>query len=259
MEEIKTNGKIYIIGDLHLSLNYKTNKSMEVFKGKWENYVEKIKTNWENLITNEDVVIVAGDISWAMTLDEAFYDLDFLNKLPGTKILLKGNHDYWWESKKKMEEYFEKNNFDTFKILYNNSYNIGDINIYGTKGWSFQEEGDFKNLRREGLRLKLSRDSIKNKDLINVCVTHYPPFLSKKDIDKIKLNEDIDIDLELENIDYVKIMQKINTKVCFYGHLHGVGHNFRVEGNKEGIYFKLISGDFIDFKPLCLNDILIEI
>lgn len=269
MEEIKIKGKIYIIGDLHLSLNENTNKSMEVFGDKWIGYIEKIKENWKKKITKDDVVIVSGDISWGMTLEESLEDLKFLNDLPGLKLLLKGNHDYWWESKRKMENFFEKHNLNTFKILYNNSYNINGINIYGTKGWSYSEEGDFKNLRREGIRLKISGDSFKNENRskeeqsskdknINICIMHYPPFLKEKDLENIKKLEEFTKE-EMKNIDYINIMKEYNTKICFYAHLHGKAHRRAFEGNLDGINYYLVSGDYLDFDPVCINDKIEEI
>lgn len=260
MEEIKSKGKIYIIGDTHLSLNEKTNKNMDVFGGRWENYVIKLEKNWKAKITEEDVVILAGDISWGMTLEESLDDLKFLESLPGTKILLKGNHDYWWESKNKMDSFFDKNALKTFKILYNNSYNINGVNIFGSKGWSFEEEGDFKNLRREGMRLKLSGSSIeqetnKEQEQTNICITHYPPFLKNRDLEKIKKIENFKEE-DLENIKYIDIMKKYNTKYCFYGHLHGESQKNAIEGIYEGIKFKLISGDYLDFDPFCITDYL---
>lgn len=253
MEEIKTKGDIYVIGDLHLSLNEKTDKSMEVFGESWKNYISKIKENFNKKIKEEDVVIIAGDISWGMTLKESLEDLKFLNDLPGIKILLKGNHDYWWESKKKMNDFFEENNLNKLKILYNNSYNINGINIFGTKGWSYNEEGDFKNLRREGLRLKNSAESI-DKEGCNICIMHYPPFLNKKDLNLIK--ESIDLNYEdLENINYIDIMKKYNTKRCYFGHLHGNSQKGVFEGEKDGIVFKLISADYINFDPVKIEKI----
>lgn len=251
MEEIISDGKIYIIGDLHLSLNEKTNKSMEVFGEDWKDYINIIKENWLKKIKKEDVVIIAGDISWGMTLKESLEDLKFLDNLPGTKIFLKGNHDFWWESKKKMKDFFKKNNLTSFKILYNNSYHINGINICGSKGWSYNEEEDFKNLRREGLRLKLSFESIK-KNGKNICIMHYPPFLNKNDLEKIKYNKEFKEE-DLDNIDYIKIMKKYNTEKCFYAHLHGKAHKNAFEGIKEGIEFKLISGDYLKFDPVCIN------
>lgn len=265
---------IYIIGDLHLPFG--VNKPMDIFGGNWTGYTEKLEKNWKKNITDEDTVILAGDFCWAMTLEEALPDFKFIDKLPGKKIMLKGNHDYWWESITKMNKFFEENNLSNISFLYNNSYNIDGINIYGTKGWDTTCADEYMNIRREAIRLKLSADSIKklennldnkindesysndgNNKIINICVMHYPPFVeekSKKDLIAKGMTKE-----EIEEINFIQIMKDIDTKICFYGHLHGEAHKGAIQGNIEGIKFSLISADYLDFNPLCVNKLIKEL
>ena len=126
---------VYVLSDLHLSTNQSTDKSMEVFGNRWQNYMNRIQTNWNRLVDPCDTVIVNGDISWAMTLEEAKSDFDFLNSLNGTKIISKGNHDFWWSTLSKINVFFEENGFDTIKILHNNAHVVGDFVICGSRGW----------------------------------------------------------------------------------------------------------------------------
>ena len=165
---------LYTIGDLHLSLS--TAKPMDIFDG-WHNYVEKIKENWGNLIRAEDTVVLAGDISWAMSIEQAEIDFKFVNDLPGEKIILKGNHDYWWTTKKKMENFFDSRGLTTLKILHNNHYQYKEYGICGTRGWINEttEPADAKVLAREAARLDMSIKSAVNVGLIPIVFLHYPP------------------------------------------------------------------------------------
>lgn len=230
---------LYIMGDIHLSLNDES-KSMNIFNG-WNNYVQKIYTNWISSISKEDTVILAGDISWSKNLQDAYKDFEFLNSLPGTKIILRGNHDYWFTSKTKVENFLQKNGFSTIKILYNNHYEIENINIVGTRGWMFldKNENDFdykKMINRECIRLNLSISNVdKNKETI--AIFHYPPIYNR-----IIINEFIDI-LKYHNI-----------KKCFYGHIHDKYCKFSFNGEHEGIFFNLISCDFLNFIPFLIKN-----
>ncbi len=228
---------IYAIGDLHLSFN--DPKPMDIFGDNWENHAKKIKENWIEVVKQEDTVIILGDFSWAMYLKDAKKDFDFLNSLPGKKILLKGNHDYWWTTVTSMRNYLKENNFNNIDFLYNNSYKIEDKIIVGTRGWTITDvEEDKKMVKRECIRLELSiQDAIKKygeKNEIISCI-HYPP------ITKQSLQNE-------EQLYFIKIMKKYNIKKCLYGHLHGKSHEDAIEGNFYGIDFKLISSDYLDFK-----------
>lgn len=224
---------IYAIADLHLSFG--SNKPMDIFGENWGNHWEKIKTDWFKKVNEEDLVLLPGDFSWAMYLKDTYEDFKYLNELPGKKILLKGNHDYWWTTLKSMREYIKINNFLNIDFLYNNSYLYEDYIIAGTRGWQWNDsEEDYKLLRRELLRLELSiQDGVKkfgaDKKII-VC-THYPPFNTTKK----------------EELSYINIMKKYNVEKCIYGHLHGNSHKDAIQGNIEGIDFKLISSDYTNF------------
>ena len=225
---------IYVIGDLHLS--FSTDKPMDIFGGNWENHAEKIRENWTSKVNSEDTVILPGDFSWAMYLEESFEDFSYLNSLPGRKILLKGNHDYWWNTIAKMNKFLKENNFENIYFLQNNSYLADDKIIVGARGWvnSLSDE-NYKIQKRECQRLELSiKDGIskygENKEII--AFMHYPPFY-KEEVP--------------EEIDYVKLMKKYNIKRCYYAHLHSEAHKEAIEGLYRNINFKLISSDYLNF------------
>lgn len=224
---------IYVIGDLHLS--FSTNKPMDIFGRNWQNYEEKIKKDWLLKVKPEDTVILPGDFSWAMYLDETEKDFEFINNLPGKKILLKGNHDYWWTTLTSMRKYIKEENFENIDFLYNNSYEIENKIIAGTKGWNISEEQeDIRLTKREVARLELSIKSGIEKygnDKEIIVFMHYPP-LTKNNIDT----------------DYTRLMKKYGIKRCYYGHLHANSIKDAVEGNVDGIEYKLVSSDGLDFK-----------
>lgn len=225
---------LFTIGDIHLSIGDES-KSMDLFLG-WDNYVKRLKNNWNKLVTNDDTVLIAGDISWSMKLFDCFDDFKYINELNGTKILLKGNHDLWWSSKKKIEEFLKGNNFNTIKILYNNSYNYKNYNICGTRGWMFHEfssdkESVEKIINREVGRLKLSLKS-GDKNNENIVFLHYPPIYNDYVITEI-----------------IDVLKEYNVKQCFYGHIHAKGCDFSFNGEYDGIKFKLISADYLKFIP----------
>lgn len=225
---------IYAISDLHLSFG--SNKPMDIFGENWGKHWEKIKTDWLQKVNDKDLVILPGDFSWAMYLKDTYEDFKYLNGLPGKKILLKGNHDYWWTTLKSMRKYIKENNFWDIDFLYNNSYLYENYIIAGTRGWQWNDtEEDYKLLRRELLRLELSiQDGIKSFGIdkkIIIC-THYPPFNTTKN----------------EGLDYIRLMKKYNVEKCIYGHLHGNSHKDAIQGNIDGIEFKLVSCDYTNFK-----------
>ena len=227
---------LYAIADLHLSLG--TDKPMDIFRG-WQDYLERLENNWRALVTDSDTVVISGDISWGMKLEDCYEDFSFLNSLPGTKILLKGNHDYWWSTKKKIEDYLQINNFDTIKILFNNSFKVDGVTIWGSRGWYYDSEtdADIKVINREVGRLKLSLDSASDSKNTPILFLHYPPVYA---------------DLECEEI--METLIAYGIKECYYGHLHGLHtHKNAVIGEYKGINMHLISCDYTNFTPILVR------
>lgn len=221
---------IYAISDLHLS--YNTDKPMDIFG--WKNYENKIKENWNSKVKESDLVILGGDFSWSMDLKDTYKDFEFIHKLPGKKILIKGNHDYWWGTLTKMKKYINEIGFNDINFLYNNSYEFEGKLICGTRGWNFSDlqEEDEKIYNREIQRLRLSlEDAVKkygNEKEIIVCL-HYPP---------LKTNE---------ISDFVRVMEKYNVTKCIYGHLHGPAHKFVIEKSIDNIQYIMTSCDYTNF------------
>lgn len=229
---------IYVIGDLHLPFGI--DKPMDIFGEKWQGYTEKLKKDWKEKVKPEDTVILAGDFSWATYLKDTYKDFEYICNLPGKKIILKGNHDYWWTTVKSMKEYLKENDLKEIDFLYNNSFCIENKIIVGTRGWALLDtENSSKMIKRESLRLEFSiKDAIKKygEDKEIICIMHYPP------LTKTKMKDENTYDSE-----FLDIMKKYNVKRCYYAHLHGASHTDAVEGIVEKIEFYLISGDYIEF------------
>ena len=227
---------IYTIGDLHLSFN--ENKPMSIFGENWEGYEEKVKENWTKLVKEEDMVVLPGDFSWSMYLKDTYKDFEYLNNLPGKKLLLKGNHDYWWSTVNSMRNYIKENHLKNIDFIYNNAYEFENIIIVGTRGWAFGEDAESKRMiQREMARLELSiKNGIENygenKEII--AFLHYPPIINQN-IQNNEMNE------------FIRILKKYDIKKCYYGHLHGTAIKEAVEGEHFGIAFKLVSADAIQF------------
>ena len=221
---------IYAIADLHL--DYTEKKSMEIFGKAWDNYQDKIFNNWNKIVKKEDTVLISGDISWAMDIDNAFIDLKKLDQLNGRKIMLKGNHDYWWQSLKKLNDL----ELETIDFLQNNSFFIEGYDICGTRGWIIRDKSEFtdhdeKIFKRELQRLKNSLEYNKENKK-KIVMLHYPPINSDK-----TLNE------------FFGICKDFQVKCLIYGHLHGQGHKQIIEGIVDDIEIKCVAGDYIDFLP----------
>jgi predicted phosphohydrolase len=223
---------LFAIGDTHLSFG--SDKPMDIFCG-WQDYEKRLAENWRATVGRDDTVVIAGDITWAMRLEDTLRDFAFLDDLPGKKLLLKGNHDYWWSTKKKAETFFLQNGFSSLGILYNNAYRLGGVAVCGTRGWFFDcdEDGGNKIILREAGRLRMSIGAAKKLGGEPVAFLHYPPVSS----DGSHCREILDV-LKDEGI-----------KRCYYGHLHGPSCRYAVNGKVEGIKFSLISGDFLGFCP----------
>ncbi len=233
---------IYAISDLHLSFG--TDKPMNIFGNIWEGYEEKIKTNWKEKVKDEDTVIIPGDISWGIDLKEALPDFLFINKLPGQKIFLRGNHDYYFATKTKVENFLKENNLNTLKLLHNNAFVLEEYILCGARGWGKTEnndaESDKKIIAREEGRLKLSleeglklKNELKEKGIEKeiIVALHFPPFISN----------------------FQKIMKEYDVKMCIYGHLHGYGQLMIKEGIIDDIMYKMVSCDYTNFDLVKLN------
>ena len=234
---------IYVIGDLHLSFGQ--DKPMNIFGENWNDHANKIKNNWIKKVKEDDLVVLPGDFSWAMHLEDAFEDFKYLSKLPGTKLLLKGNHDYWWSTLNKMKNYLNENGFKKIDFIYNSAYLYNNKIIVGTRGWSLQDsENSNKMIHRENERLKLSiEDGIKqfgiDKEII--CFMHYPPINSKN----IMKNN---------HLEFFSTMKQYNVNRCYYGHLHGKSHMEAINEIVEGIKFQLVSSDYLNFDLIKIED-----
>lgn len=227
---------VYAIADLHLS--FSVNKPMDVFKG-WENYTDRLKQNWQRLITPEDTVVIAGDVSWAMNLSQIYEDFKFIDGLNGKKIILKGNHDYWWTTKAKMDKYISDNGFETISILHNNYFVADGVAICGSRGWFYDAEDDADKiiLNREVGRIRLSVEPAINSGYTPVVFLHYPPIYNN-----IECKEIIDV------------LREYKIKKCFYGHIHGGNAAKRAFiGERYGIKFNLIACDRLGFMPLAIK------
>ena len=220
---------LFAIADLHLSLG--VDKSMDVFPG-WAGYVEKLEKNWRENVRPEDTVVVAGDISWGLDISEAKEDFAFLDQLPGTKILLKGNHDLWFSTKTKVEKFFAENGFSTLKILFNNAYEYGDRAICGTRGW-MNDPIEKKVLLRECGRLRMSLEEGKKFGKEPLVFLHYPPVFGGGECYEI-----------------LDVLLEYGIKQVYYGHIHGYSSGYAINGIRNGIDFRLISCDFVQFNPV---------
>lgn len=222
---------LFAIADTHLSLG--TDKPMDIFKG-WSGYVDKLKGNWERSVTDSDTVVIAGDISWGMSLEGALEDFRFIDSLPGQKIILKGNHDYWWTTMKKMDTFLSQHEIKTIRFLHNNTLTVGNIAVCGSRGWFFdaEESADNKVLLREAGRLRTSINLAKETGLEPVVFLHYPPITQNMVCEEI-----------------YNVLLETGIKRCYYGHLHGPSMTRSINSVRDGIEFALISCDFLAFAP----------
>ena len=221
----------YAIGDLHLCLG--APKPMDVFGGAWVGYMEKLREGIQ-VIKPEDTTVLLGDLSWALSLAEAKADFAWINEIPGRKIILKGNHDYWWSTAAKFYSFCEENGFSDQFILNNNHYDYEEWAICGTRGWFFEEDRsgthDEKVFKRELIRLEASLQSAGEKP--KIVFLHYPPRYKGYQCDEI-----------------LDLLQRYDVRRCFYGHLHGASHGLAIEGVWDGVDYRLVSADRLDFHP----------
>ena len=222
---------LYAIGDLHLSLS--SNKPMDVFGEEWKDYVRRIGEGFSQL-NDEDVTVLCGDLSWGMSLEESLEDFRFIDALPGRKILLKGNHDYWWNTVSKMERFLKEHELTTISFLYNNCLTYGDKAICGTRGWFYELDNqgthNEKMLLREAGRLETSLKLAGEQEIL--CFLHYPPLYQGYECPEI-----------------LRLLREYRVKACYYGHLHGASHRRRIEGERGGTDFSLVAADYLRFVP----------
>lgn len=218
--------KVFAISDLHLSLN--NPKPMDIFGPVWNNYLDDIVKDWQEKVTDDDVVLLAGDLSWAMKLNDAVKDIEFIAKLPGKKIIIRGNHDYWWEAIGKVRKVLPQN----FYALQNDCIEINNVIFCGTRGWTFDDE---KLLNRELIRLEMSlksAKSIQNNNQKIVCMLHYPPF------DKV-----------FSSTNFTKLLENYGVSYVIYGHLHGLKKGtFSLTYHMNKIDYYLTSCDMLKNK-----------
>ena len=237
---------IYVIADLHLDIN-SNEKSMEVFGARWQNYTNRILGNWKKLVGENDTVIIPGDISWGLTTQDALYDLLWIDKLPGKKIILKGNHDFWWSTVSKMKKFFCENCISSIDILNNNAFEVENYIVAGSRGWfvdksiqSMDLNVDYdKIVNREVIRLNMSLESAKslqndnNKEII--AFFHFPPVWSDYCCQPI-----------------IDTLKRYDIKRCYFGHIHGC---YTLNGcfEYDGIKYYMVSADYLDFIPLFIG------
>ena len=233
---------VYVMADLHLCTDNES-KSMEVFGNRWKDYKNRIQTNWNKLVAEDDTVIIPGDISWALTLQDAISDLQFIDSLNGKKIIMKGNHDFWWSSVTKMNTLFSELSIDSIRILNNNALEVGDYIITGSRGWFIDPSVQTKNVNadfekvnnRELIRLKIGLDAaLKMREETKkeiIAFFHFPPVWG-----------------EFKNEGIISLLNEYEIKSCYFGHIHG---NYTVSGSFEvnGIQMHLISADYLNFIP----------
>ena len=222
---------LYAMGDLHLCLG--APKPMDVFGGAWVGYMEKLKRGL-SVITGDDTLILMGDLSWALDLNSAVADFAWINEIPGRKIILKGNHDYWWSTQAKFTKFCLENGFSDLNLLNNNCYFYDDWAICGTRGWFFEEERsgdhDEKVFRRELIRLEASLKAAGDRE--KMVFLHYPPRYKGYTCREI-----------------LDLLKSYGVRRCFYGHLHGASHKLAMEGTWDGIEYRLLSADYLNFQP----------
>lgn len=231
--------RIFALSDPHLSLS--VDKPMNVFGDRWKDHEKKIKENWLNVVKSDDVVIVPGDISWGLKLEEAMSDFEFIHKLPGTKVIVKGNHDLWWSSVSKLNSLF-----DDMVFIHNNFYEAGDIAVCGTRGWLLPQitpdwdEHNEKIYKRELMRLETSLKKASDAGYSKIIVAlHYPA-----------------TDFRGASTEFTNIIEKYPVTDVIYGHLHGKdAQKNAFNGIRRGAKYRLVSSDCIGFAPVKLYGI----
>lgn len=229
---------LFAISDLHLS--FSVNKPMDIFGDRWENHAQRLRENWLHVVSEGDTVVLPGDFSWGMTMDEALMDFRFVDELPGRKLLLKGNHDYWWATATKAERFFVDNGIRTLSILHNNAYRVGDYAVCGSKGWlpdpQESPEHNRKITEREAGRLRLSLEAGRKLGGEPLVFLHYPPKMR---------------DYECQPI--TDVIKEFGVRRVYFGHVHGEGCEYAFVGEEDGVTYTLISSDYVNFLPIAIE------
>ena len=223
---------LFVIGDTRLSLS--TDKPMDIFGG-WKNYMQRLEENWRSVVQPQDTVIIPGDVSWGVSLEQAKEDFLFLHRLPGKKILMKGNHDYWWTTRAKMESFLEENGLDSLSILHNNAVSVEGLSLCGSRGWMFEQgqEHDKKIINREAGRIRASlQDAQRFGEQEKVLFLHYPPVFMQDSIPE-----------------FFEVMNQYGVRRCYYGHIHSQGCRFAFQGEWCGVQLEMVSADYLRFMP----------
>lgn len=227
---------LYAIGDLHLCLG--ADKPMDVFGGAWVGYMDKLRAGL-SVIRPQDTTVLLGDLSWALDLAGGQADFAFINEIPGRKIILKGNHDYWWSTAAKFYRFCEEQGYSDQWILNNNCYFYGDVALCGTRGWFYEEEKhtphDAKVFRRELMRLEASLKAAGTRQ--KLCFLHYPPKYRGYECPEI-----------------IDLLRQYQVSDCFYGHLHADSHKLAVQGEADGMRYHMVSADWLNFQPYRVMD-----
>lgn len=226
---------LYAIGDLHLSLG--VNKPMDIFGSGWANHMDRLEEAFSHL-EEEDLTVLCGDLSWGIDFAQSLEDFCFIDRLPGRKLILKGNHDYWWNTAAKMKKFFAENGITTIDILHNNCYFYGDYALCGTRGWFYEEEQTGHNekvLSREVGRLEASLKAAGEKPIL--AFLHYPPLYSGYRCPEV-----------------IAKLEEYHVRRCFYGHLHGPTHKRAIEGTVGTVEYNLVSADYLGFVPKKIAD-----
>ena len=227
---------VFAIADLHLSIN--AAKPMDIYGGQWTNHMERIERMWNALIGEDDVVVISGDISWSLKTEEAIDDLNWISALPGKKVLIKGNHDLWWNSVSKLNQLY-----DNLFFLQNTYYKAGDYTICGTRGWICPGDSEFtphddKIYRREVGRLRMSLEAARQAGETRIIgAIHYPP-----------ANEN------MEDSGFTALFEEYGAELVVYGHLHGAdAHQKGIQGLRNGVKYRLVACDYLSCCPLQLT------
>ena len=226
---------LYAIGDLHLGLS--VDKPMDVFGSGWDSHVERLRAAFAKL-HDDDVTVLCGDTSWGIDFAQSLADFQFIDALPGKKLLLKGNHDYWWNTAAKMRRFFAENGLATLDILHNNCHFYGDYALCGTRGWFYEEDQkahDEKVLNREVGRLEASLKLAEGRPIL--AFLHYPPLYEGYRCPEI-----------------LKKLEEYGVERCFYGHLHGITHRRAIQGTLGGVDYQMVSADYLRFEPKKICD-----